>query len=1260
MNIYLSIWLFVKVTISSLTTFNIFPNENIFLQQMIYEINVNNEKFDEQNINDLNIELLKEIKLENEQIDELNGNERLFSFHLDKSDDIDIILLRNRSIIECLYQFKNYIQDDDIIMKKKYCQIKLNNSDCFQLYKLDQEIYIVQCYFNQNNTIIQILNQSQIFDQIVIPIEQQCQSDSIFQKNTIIIFNKNCVTSIFYSIQIFNLSFSDIKRYNLSQIEGFSENNQQIIQLEFSSPGDIFIIQTNQVSVLFEKNNQILSVYQNDQANILKVYPHKSSTLKFIVLENLEKSQLYLEQKQLNFSSVNFKNVFNIRKFIYLFHFTDKLVVTISQYQKVQQINTNNLIQVGKLPLFVAISNQQIILIKLIQPKSIISYKNSDSFLAVVVDPYQFSTFWINLKLFDPNKPIQNFYKKKFFYEITTFNDQICLPYSQYTRNLPIKINKIMENGINLKFFNDYNNQTLSYLNGILLFSKVLILYKISYEKVLIGLIQGNNIFKLIFYVNGEQIKSYIIQLHENIIEIFFLRKNMLLIIIYQNSIEIYRIKQDEIRKSIHQTEKKILKAIKFNFFVLYLLEDCTKVQIQLSFEKFIFVEAEYQFDCKSSFQFSKEGIYIDTKYIYYYHPYQIPQKITFKEQIIQIHNVLTDQLLIFTSYNNEINIKLFQFYQEELFFLYTLPTYNYTVQFPLQYKIQESNLIIKAKKDDLGSFLLIYDLINTAIQSLIQINQIDEVEKFSFDFINDEEYFFIYEKQIHIQNLNQPCFSFQISKESQDFIEEKKLIINTNSFISNENIDLNFHFVRFNTNYTLQLLNINQRILTGTIFNFENIFGNIENVEIIGSENISIYQPLIFKNQSAICSYYRFGICVNGQSIFRNIFDSNTSLQCSYNLGFIIQYINFNNENCNHEFFIIDSTSLVIYEFNFCNNILRHDKRILNYSSEFSNLKITNDLQIVGLSNGSLLFHYQYKPFLDQDISNIFERFNFNTFDVIKIKNSTYTLLNIGLQYFELKVFKLTDIDDRVIYDILVDNKYKSDRMLENFKVEFFYDSFIKIQIYHIENIGNQYQIKFIMVSKDQIAVLMQIVLDLNDLNKIIFEQLGIIRYEYKANFKKLLFIDINFAILCFQQNQVSFINVFDISNLRKNRNIDSIQKVEDNNYTFIERYNESHFILVEKFSSLDLKVHLITLDKFRIECQGQCTQPSYLKLSNQVSQILIELNFENEKEIHKNFVQFIMVVFTFICIFIKLLLSKKEQKKRRKEFFNIENNYN
>ncbi|CAD8204117.1 unnamed protein product [Paramecium pentaurelia] len=1254
LTIYLKMWLFIRVIFCSLTTYYIYPDENIYSKNYGYAIDINKDNFDEQSIEKQNIELLREIKIENEQSIELNGDERLFSFILE--DYIDVIILKNKSI-ECLYQINNYLyNNDEIIIEKKECLLLLNQSYCYQLHYLDKFIYIIQCKYDENTTIFQIVNQSQILDEIMIPIQPFCKQDSIFNKETLIFYNKQCQSTQFYSIQIYNLSFQNTQLYDLTETKELTENRAQLLDIQFITQSNLYIIYSNQIISFFLETKVIYILYSHFDVEIKQFKFLNYQTLNYVVKVNKETQQLYLNDYKFDLSIQDFQNIFIIKRNVILFHFTNKLFIKVNSFSSNEiSININNLIQIGELPYFMVLSNQQLKLIKLSLPKSIVTYNNSDLIYFIQAALKNGSKFLINLKLFDPNNPIQHFQETKLFYETNNPNDQICISNQIYKRTLPIKIMQIMENQKQLQILENPKAQFLSYLDWTLTIGNIIFLQRLKDEQILIGLKQEDKFIKLIFFSNGRPIKKHQLKLLDNFIEIFFIRQPMHLVIIYQNQIEIYKLGFDKVEKTIRYIDVMIIKAIQIKYFVHYLLEDCNMMSIQLFGDYFIIGKNYYKYDCKTSLQFYKNDIYIDNHSLNFKHRQQVTQIITLKEKISEIKNVLSDYLLLFTSLDNNYYIKLYLVLKEELLFLYTLPTYNYIIQFPFHYKIQNSTLMIRAKGSIQGSFILIYDLTQTAVESLIQITEIDSEERVLFDFINDEEYIYQYQGQLQIQNIHQPCFNLKIFHESHSFVQNKAIVIKTQSLISNQNIDLDFHLFKINKNYKLELLNQNEIILTDNTINFKNIFGNIEDIQIIGQENNQVYQSLIFTNNSISCIFYRFGICINQTQILRNIFDLNTSTPIDYqDMVFSLFYIGYNPDNCNHAIYMQQKDFIFVNEFNFCynNTKLKKNYKILaeyNYLHiEIKDMIQINDLQIFRYSSDYLLFSFQFYYLQDSKLTKSFKNQVFQCIDVAKIDNFTYLFLNIHFNYFEIRIINITKVDENPTYDILHYEQQKWNDLLSNLQTQFSQNAPGKMQIYQVNQINNQTEIKFIVINKFNLAFLIKLTVDLNDLNNINFEQQGIIRFEQEALFSSLLFIDNNYAILSFQCDEHKFINIFDISNLSEHKNIDSIQKFTNNNYTAIERYNETHFVIVENILSKYLQIHLIIIDKVRVECQGQCTKPAYLKLSNKVSEILIQIKFKYGQEIN-SYIQLVIIISTLISIVIKLVTKKVKNINRK-----------
>ncbi|CAD8211686.1 unnamed protein product [Paramecium octaurelia] len=1257
-SMYLKILLLVRVTLCTSTTTWIYPDENIHLNYRAYQIDVNQENFDEKNIQNFNLEILKEITLDDQQSIVLSGDERIFKFT--QGEITDVMLLRNNSI-DCLYQVKNLLYNDEIIMQKKECQILLSRPQCYQLHQLETSIFIVQCQYNENNVIIQIVNQQQIFDEIMMPILPVCKSDSVFQQQTLIIFNKQCQTTQFYSVQILNLSFQNIQLLDLMDLQGFTENSANLIDIRFNVQGNLYIVYTNQILYLLLEKREISIFNQQNGFEIKRFFQHSNLSINLIAKAKTETQQLYLNDILLDLSNQDFLDIFFIKQSLILYHFKNKIIAKVNSLSSnVISLNSNSLIQIDQLPYLIAISNKQLKLIKLILPKSVVTYNSSDTVYLVYATLLYTPNKQIDLKLGDPKNPIQLFDQTKLYQLFTNTNYHLCLSYQMFKRTLPLKLTQIVENGQQSTILEKQNAQFLSYVDQILSAGKVIFLHKLNDDQILIVQNIEDKFIKLIYYSNGRILKKHQFKLLDNVIQILFLRDFMHLTIVYEYSIEIYKITLHQVEKSIKGTDVKIISAMQLKYFVTFLFEDCSTMSIQFFQNWFMLGNMQYQFDCKTSLQYYKEELYIDMHSIHFKYKFQYKQIITLKESIYEVRNVLHNYILMFTYHDNEYQLKLYLIKQEEFLYLYTLPTYNFRILYPFQYHILNFILMIKAQSSDQNFVILIYDLRYTAIESLVKITEIDREEKLAFNFVNDTEYIYQYQGQLKIQNLDYPCFILNMSHESHDFIQEKTTKIRTQSWISNQSIDLDFHLIRFNENYKLQLLNEQKSLLHNNIVNLNNIFGNIDDTQINGPGNYQLHLPLTFTNNSINCSVYRHGLCVSSVCIGpcnspayiqTNVFDLNTfaSLEQEY-MAFSLIDIGYDPDNCNHAIYGQGHNLIRVNEYNLCNNNTKLKKNYkiqtdnMDSSLDYQDFRQINDLLIYKSGNNILYFAYQYCPLQDRKLTSTLQS---QYLDAIKLNNSSYLFLNIEFNYFETRIINFTKENEKVTYDILYHKIFNWEDMLANIQTQFLVIKPIKTKIYWVNTVNSHTEVKFIVIIKSNFAFLIKFTFDLNDQNNTKVEQQGILRYEQGAVFDKLMFIDHNYAVLSFQCDTKLFINVFDISNLSEHKNIDSTQNLLLNNYTAIERYNETHFVMIEKITKDLQKIHLITLGKLRVECYGECSKPAHLRLSNQVSEVLIEIQFNNGKEI-KCFIQIIIIIITLICILIKLITNQMKTQKQ------------
>ncbi|CAD8210602.1 unnamed protein product [Paramecium pentaurelia] len=708
-----------------------FENENVFQYDKVYAININDDQLNETDIENYKIEILKEIKIENEKQIDLNGNEKIFSFNQNtynnnnnnnnnnsnNNNNIDIILLKNGSI-ECLYEIHNYIQDDEIIIKQKDCQILLNQQDCIKLYKLDQFIYIIQCNYNSTNTIIQILNQSQIFDQIIIPIQSNCQSDSIFNNNqTLIIFNKLCQTTLFYSISISNLLFLNLTKYDLlDDFSCYDVPHSILISILFCSSEQISINFHNifVMYLLSEKKMYIQHRFENNA----KIFQRLSNceSIENYIEENITSKQLLIRKKQLNMSSQFYIQSYLIQSLLIL-HNKEELLSLTKGWKYVKKIKINS---------------AQVL------PSASLDLKRFEIFTEQ------------NLKFLLQSSKITHLIYK--------LNDTICINHRELQKSNPFEILIVQQKSKSII------NQQNSILNlcqtQLISQQKMFVIQEQDVENHIILKIE-DDILSIQACEQNQLKHSNKIKIKTDYINIFSFPNVLQIVIIYNYRIILIQFKNQQIIQKIQNLDLQILNCVQ-NFDVIYIIfEDCRKAIMKMNSEKIqVLFQQTYPFDCKLSLQFIFNEVFITQNEI------MISSKKNFKRKLLNLEGnknimtiVLYHYLIIVRQVQNDYQLKLFWMIEEQAIFLYNLPTYDFKITLSLEYQTYESYLMLKAFKQNIN-YLLIYDITKTAILSLIRITKIDKDETLFF-ILSPNQILYYFQGQFIIQNISSTCFNY-------------------------------------------------------------------------------------------------------------------------------------------------------------------------------------------------------------------------------------------------------------------------------------------------------------------------------------------------------------------------------------------------------------------------------------------------------------------------------------------------------------------
>ncbi|CAD8204135.1 unnamed protein product [Paramecium pentaurelia] len=1258
--------------------FNILQLISITYQQTEYFVQgetkfTNNQRYFvpfEQNLLDSNesqfqIELIHEEKIENQVFINITEQMKLFYFQHVINEEDNMIMVMDNSSLYCLYIIKDYLLNSQLVITPHFCNITLPYQSCKNLIQVNQQIYIINCQLNENQQIISIINlDGIIYDQIQLEIEDICQIDFSYRQSYIFIFEQNCKSNNIYQVEI----DQQIYQYkSIKKIELFQENN--ITYTQYGYLRKIIICQLDRIFIIFQKlilnynmkQNQIIYYSNATDAIILNVFEICQKSNLILDVENSSK-ELRIDKNLLNLSSSKYKNSFIIEKILVL-HFNDYIFAKINN-QLQQKINLSilEILPLFNQQYFVGVYQSQLRLFQIQPPRTYNQFISSQKILylnfgnQIYLQDFILEQSYIEILKQNEVRVIMN-QQENIIYQNNDSED-ICFKQSQISQSLPIYLKAIIENNKYVQI-----NQTL-YIENCKInyhkYMKMIYFGKLNDQINMCIMFKQEDIITFIFCNKSEIIQEKSIKLIKKIIIDLIIVGQGNTLIIYEKTIQLITI-DDSLQLQITNfpQENKIIKIAIYLKYISILYENCKLTIVYIDVNKLLFMEESqyYLFNCNHYYKILNSQILISQNEIIYLS--KLNRRYQLEGKIIE---VLTDELslmfVIFVEEENEIKLRLYRQIKTELIQQYIIPTYNFKYQPSFSQKFQNFYLMISAKNQN-KLYLLVYNLRNSAINSLIFITEIDENSQFYqiYEIFDDKKRILIYyyNEKIFYHQLNQICFKYSIQQQNI-FRIEKELEVIVNSYVGNQSVKIKMQIQKLNHNYTLATLNKTQHnyFLQETL-NWDLIKGNIVTADI--NQDFIVKLPLNITQQHLICQYFESSLCLNNQSlkeIKSLIIIDNLTLELIhiqikgiiFNQELLTYYVFYHN-NHNLDYLMVqleknDLDQFVIIQKKTVQSILSHP-----YVNNLEKVKLIKDILYFQIYGYKILLFYKdicqlIGPFLKQDKQ-------FYYIDSIYLSNQTYIIV----YWFsnKIKIYFITVNDKQLILqqycktDII--KEFEIDLSLIFGQVEYFnFDIAIqKIEIFYLEKKGHIYVVKFILIYHTQFSQVFEFSFDDIQYDNFKIKSHQFLRYEKQSQFIELLYADDNFIVATFEQNNKQFVNVYDIKVQMNNKDfLDSIQRLESYDYKRIEKFNQSHYVI---YNHINGSLYFMTLNQFKVECVNECTQNAKLILSNDVSTLTLEIQLVNSLLLQNALtIQSGILIVNIIFILIFLKYGKKANR--------------
>ncbi|CAD8201286.1 unnamed protein product [Paramecium pentaurelia] len=694
--------------------------------------------------------------------------------------------------------------------------------------------------------------------------------------------------------------------------------------------------------------------------------------------------------------------------------------------------------------------------------------------------------------------------------------------------------------------------------------------------------------------------------------------------------------------QNIYEFQDQIINILHQNPGYLFILKSC--VSYTLLDNKYILEQQQnYKVDsngqCIQQKLLYKNFLEIDrSNHVFIFKNEFITNIIHFKDEIIHnIHQYNQDvnQFLILSTINNRIVAIKYYYYYYKLIEVQQILDYSFNYVYPLIHSVNGFYLVIAAYDYLNTSVLLIYNLVNYDQNPLIDIIKVDN---FTFTLTTYNEIFFFQQKVFKKQKIQETLVKCRINYFSEPQKSLKIGILFINQF--NETLS-QVDYIQFNLiNNFQKLKSLATQVVEFTYHPYSKyilfdprkfVSGPIET---ISTNTYDLVLPLIQIDQinRRYCQEIQNSTCIiekNQSLIISNIYDvSKHFIQLDLKQKSNIMIL-----NSELYFFIC--------------YMQESDLFILLYLK--TTLENVANLTIIQQFNNPILNIQtinQYCLIICRDIIYIYEIVNsklnlISTFycvqcSVKQIHNSNFIAI--------YQKITSTQIIEFIILDFLNQEHFKKYLPLNDL---IYIDKVIEVQfeILSIKLIeGNQYYAKlFILLSQS-----FSYVFDLNFNGENITNERKVIKALSITHYQEILFM-LNYQIMIFAyfdtQNLLFAISMYNLTELNLTDKIYTLYM----SFSSIQKYNESHFIVIPNDDDSDHMVYQVV--SYQIKIDNEQIKSFNLTCKNSLSEVEFQIHLLNESQEKSFKIQLYIIIVWEIILFIFLL--QRRRRSRSKQFY-------